>query len=79
LKGKHEQENDNTLFETITLRLPMRLYSTSYAVAILRHYEDYNDYVCDVLQRDLETICDDADNTTDTDLNLNLNLRKVGV
>ena len=48
----------------LSLKLPERIYHTSLAISILLRYETYQDYICDLIQRDITAIRDGADTLT---------------
>ena len=54
--------NNYTLVKEITIKLPEQIYHTSFAVSVLLRYENYGDYVADLIQRDLDMIADGATN-----------------
>jgi hypothetical protein len=54
-KDKDKEEEDS-LLEEVTIKLPETLYSTAYAISILRNFSDFESYIVDLIERDIEMI-----------------------
>jgi len=57
---EQDKPDSDCLLQEITIKLPDRLYKTSFAISVLTGYEKYEDYVYDLIAGDIKSQLDGA-------------------